>query len=203
VCFDLLPNASPCEVSEQCQSAVCDAFDLICCNRDCDDDDEICFPGEGVCRSLTYTPAAATPTPTGTPGPTPAENGDACAEGANCASGNCVNNICCEVPACEEGQHCAGGSGICVDGEPPSSPTPTEPPTPLPTANPCGACPPGFRCVGEICVRTSDSGGGCSTAGDNPSHGNLILAALVPLALWTGRRWQLQRSHVRRRGMRR
>jgi MYXO-CTERM domain-containing protein len=43
------------------------------------------------------------------------------------------------------------------------------------------------------------SSGGCSTGGDDPGSGNLVALALLPLAIWMRRRWQLQRVSVRRR----
>jgi hypothetical protein len=199
-----LPNNSVCDEDVQCESNVCDVFDGICCNRRCDADDEICFPGEGVCRSLTYTPRPATGTPTRTitptPRATPAADGEPCGAGPDCGSGNCVDTVCCKEPSCGENRHCEAGTGDCVDGGAPGSPTPTLIPTPLPTrptADPCGGCPPGYRCVGDLCVTTSSSGG-CSTAGDDPAHGNLVIMSLLPLALWAGRRWQLQRARIRK-----
>jgi hypothetical protein len=203
-CRALLPLDSPCNEDDECESNVCDVFDGVCCNRHCDADEEICFPGEGVCRPLTYTPAPATGTPTRTitptPRATPAPTGEPCANGTDCGSGNCVNEVCCTEPECGENQHCEAGTGVCVDGQLPTSPTPTLIPTPLPTLptpNPCGGCPQGYRCVGDICVVTSSSGG-CSTAGDDPAGGNLVVASLLPFALWLGRRWQLQRARIRK-----
>lgn len=204
VCRALLRNASPCDEDDQCESNVCDVFDGICCNRRCDADDEICFPGEGVCRGLTYTPRPATgtrtPTTTPTPRATPAGPGASCSVPGDCDPQNCVNNVCCQEASCGDNRHCEAGSGMCVDGPPPGSPTPTLIPTPLPTlptANPCGGCPQGYRCVGDVCVITSSSGG-CSTAGDDPARGNLVIASLLPLALWFARRRQLQRARMRK-----
>lgn len=203
-CRALLPLAEPCNENDDCESNVCDEFDGICCNRQCDSLDEICFPGEGICRSITYTPRPATGSPTATitptPRATPAPNGESCANGPDCGSGNCVNTVCCEEPSCGENRHCEAGTGVCIDGQAPGSPTPTLIPTPLPTlptANPCGGCPQGYRCVGDVCVITSSSGG-CSTAGDDPAQGNLVVMSLLPLALWMGRRWQLQRARIRK-----
>jgi uncharacterized protein (TIGR03382 family) len=48
-----------------------------------------------------------------------------------------------------------------------------------------------------ICVATSSSSG-CSTGGSSGS-GNLLVVGVLPLLLWLGRRWQLQRAVARSR----
>jgi MYXO-CTERM domain-containing protein len=56
-----------------------------------------------------------TNTPTATPTHTPVPNGGACDDGADCLSGNCVDDTCCAEPACPPGQSCdnPGHAGEC------------------------------------------------------------------------------------------
>jgi hypothetical protein len=65
-----------------------------------------------------------------TPTPTPLVNGADCTNPARCASGNCVNGICCEVTQCPAEQFCAPLTGMCQSGP---TPTPTSSPTGTPT----------------------------------------------------------------------
>jgi hypothetical protein len=209
ICRGLLPLGETCELHEECQSSVCDVFDGICCNRTCDSATEICFPGEGLCRSITYTPSPATPTVTATPTfREDVPNGDDCNAAVECSSGICENNVCCETE-CGDDEHCEEGTGVCVPGGPPGTPTHTQVPTPIATATPADQCTdeeaagcPGQRCViingAPACVSASSSGG-CSTGGEDPASGNLVAIALLPFAMWIARRWQLQRVRVRRR----
>lgn len=202
VCRSLEDLGRPCQLNEECKSNVCDVFDAICCNRTCDPSTEICFPGEGICRSIDYTPTPRTPTPT----PTatfrePREIGEDCLAPEECTLGFCENEICCDRD-CSSEEHC-DDTGHCVPGGPPGTPTNTMVPTPLPTAtpeDPCQNidCPAGQTCLQGLCVATKSSGG-CSTGGDDPGSGNLVALALLPLAIWMRRRWQLQRVTVRRR----
>ncbi len=197
ICSDLQGLGDPCEENAQCQSNVCDAFDLWCCNRRCLPDEEFCNP-DGFCTPfdsetpLATATATATPTFQSTPGP----EGERCSVGSECESGFCVNNVCCMVSSCPEDQHCAEGSGMCVDG---GTPTPTQTPLLTPTdgtLNCGGQCPPS-RCINNVCVSTSSSSGCNAGGGSEPAAGNLLLAAMLPLALWSGRRWQLARARGR------
>lgn len=200
VCSPLSGLGDVCEENSECLSNVCDAFDLICCNRRCLPDEEFCNP-DGFCTSfnpvtpiVTATGTATTPTPTATVRSTPGPDGELCSIGSECQSGFCVNSVCCMVDFCPEDQHCAEGSGLCVAG---GTPTPTRTPTGIPTGsvNCGGQCPP-ERCIDNRCVVTSSSSG-CNTGGGEPASGSLVLAALLPLALWSGRRWQLARVRAR------
>jgi hypothetical protein len=210
VCKAKSSNGEDCEENAQCASNVCDAFDLICCNRKCSEA-EVCFPGEGACRPFDYTPPVKTPTvtatPTSTPRSTPAPTGELCSIAGDCQNGLCVNGVCCSQSSCPVDQHCEQGSGECVAGAA-GTPTPTRSPTPIPTIptpNPCGVCPSGTSCQvvngAPVCINTSTSGG-CSTVGEDPARGNLAVVALLPLALWASRRWQLRRARVRARAAR-
>lgn len=60
-----------------------------------------------------------TETPTGTPTRTPTPSGEPiaafCTNPSDCASGNCVDRVCCVDPSCPEGESCnnPGSSGTC------------------------------------------------------------------------------------------
>jgi hypothetical protein len=94
---------------------------------------QICFPGMG-CEAPTSTPTftpTSTPTftPTSTPTSTPTQtptvtptstgipDGGDCLDPADCQSGNCVLNVCCETPCNLPGQVCnvVGNEGTCVN----------------------------------------------------------------------------------------
>jgi hypothetical protein len=118
--------------------------------------------------------------------------------------------VCCAESTCGGDAHCEKGTGVCASGgTPTASPTTTatKAPTRLPvtpTVNPCSPNP----CNGKKCIVGSDgqaqciitsSSGGCSTGGDGGSGSNLAIAAMLPVALWFGRRRQLQRAVAKRR----
>ncbi|MDX2169280.1 MAG: VCBS repeat-containing protein [Deltaproteobacteria bacterium] len=212
VCHLPLGPGEPCQEDLECASEVCDGFDLICCNRRCDEVAEFCS-SEGECKpfptvpaetpNVTSTPLADTPTPTPTRTErlTPGPDGEECSVGGECTSGFCVNDVCCVEQSCNANEHCQAGTGQCVAGGTPTrTPTSTRLPS-TPTVNPCGSCPKGTRCQvvngAPLCI-SSSSGGGCSTTGSGDSR-DLVIAAMLPLALWLGRRWQLQRARARRR----
>jgi hypothetical protein len=164
---------------------------------------EVCFAGEGVCRPDTYKPTPGTPTAV----PTPTHKldqpvGQDCSFDDECTSGICDDLVCC-TEECDDQHHCEAGTGVCVPGTLPTTPSPTAIPTPIATAtpeDPClnVSCPGGQSCLGGLCV-SSSTGGGCSTGGDNPAPGNWIVISLLPLGLWITRRWQLQRVRAKRR----
>ena len=201
ICRPLLDLGDQCNVDQECASTVCDGFNKICCAERCDPISEDCNP-DGQCVPLGSTPNVQTPTPTRTPRPAPAPNGELCSVESDCESEFCVNEVCCEVSACGANEHCAEGTGQCVAG---GTPTPIYTPTRLPTSssNPCdpNPCLSGEKCriVNGLaaCFSTSSSSG-CSTTGSGGS-GNLLVVAAMPLLLWLGRRWQLQRAVARSR----
>lgn len=205
VCRDRGDPGENCQEDEECKSGVCDVFDAICCNRVCDPDTETCFPGEGICRPVGYTPSPRPETPTATRTPTPRpvqEDGEDCFQDVECQSGICDDAVCCKEE-CDDDHHCELGSGDCVEGPAPTSPTPTLIPTPLATRtpeDPCEniSCPGGQQCLSGLCVSNS-TGGGCSTGGSDPAPGNWIAVMLLPLTMWAGRRWQLHRARATRR----
>jgi hypothetical protein len=45
-------------------------------------------------------------------------NGERCDMSSDCASGFCVNGVCCEVVSCPSGQQCQLGTGMCAPGLP-------------------------------------------------------------------------------------
>jgi hypothetical protein len=207
VCHQLGAPGDPCEDNSQCQSMVCDMLNPntlqpICCSRQCNPTTEKCF--EGNCVDINFTPSPTlTPTASPTPRLTPGAPGESCFFQSDCTTNFCTDQVCCTVQTCPVNQHCMPPDGMCHDAP---SPTPTFSPAPTPpTPNPCGGCPQGLQCVvtsiGPICKSTS-SGGGCSTGDDAPAPGNLAITALLPLALWMGRRWQLHRVRVRHRAPR-
>jgi hypothetical protein len=214
ICKPLTDLGDMCVEDVQCQSEVCDAFDLICCNRRCNEATEVCNP-DGRCGApirpgtstptpnLTGTAANTTPTVTATPRLTPGGNGEECALGGDCTSGFCVNAVCCVERICGGDAHCAAGTGTCESGGTPTR-TPTSTRLPVtPTVNPCSPnpCPSGQKCIANAgqaqCIVTSSSGG-CATSGDAGSDSNLLVAAMLPLALWFGRRLQLKRAVAKR-----
>jgi hypothetical protein len=208
VCHLLRDNGDICNEDAECSSEVCDAFDGICCNRRCNEMTEEC-KSDGRCAPIgsaetplvTTTPIDGTPTPTPTHRLTPGGNGEDCSVSGDCSSTFCVNNVCCVEETCGGDAHCQAGTGECASGGTPTrTPTSTRLPS-TPTVNPCGSCPKGTRCQvvngAPICI-SSSSGGGCSTSGGGDGR-DIAIAFMLPLALWVGRRWQLQRAHARRR----
>ncbi len=209
VCSPRSSLGDACEIDEECASGVCDTFDLICCDRTCRND-EFCNPdGRCTIEGATATPVMSgtpsngtpTPTPTRTQRSTPAPTGELCSVGSDCNTGFCVDQVCCAVSACSSSQHCAEGSGMCVSG---GTPTPTRTPTKVPTVsnNPCSPNPCGsLKCIVNdlgrpVCVASSSSSG-CQTGSGDPASGNLLIAAMLPLALWAARRRTLARTPVR------
>ncbi|MEO8602235.1 MAG: VCBS repeat-containing protein [bacterium] len=215
ICSPRTGNGGDCNEDSECQSSVCDIFDLICCNRICDEATEVCR-ADGTCGSGDPTPqrtvtpeVSSTPTPTGTARLTPGVNGEECSLDPDCSSTFCVNNVCCVERTCGGDAHCESGTGECASG---GTPTRTPTVTPIltstrlpvtPTVNPCSPnpCNKGQKCIANNgqaqCVVTSSSGG-CATGGDAGSDSNLLVAAMLPLALWFGRRAQLKRATIRK-----
>jgi hypothetical protein len=118
----------------------------------------------------------------------------------------CVDNVCCEEDQCNEDEHCELGTGTCVEGPPPATATPTRTGgsgvtpatrtrTPLP-GNCDASCPP-EDCQPDGSCFSSDRSGGCSTGGRTPDGRDALMLSLLPLGLWLGRRWQLERATVR------
>ena len=73
------------------------------------------FNRDGCSFELSY-PFAVLPTPT----PVPFPLGTGCSAGSDCASGFCVDSVCCESPSCPELVSCAcpGFLGTCVSACP-------------------------------------------------------------------------------------
>ena len=89
------------------------------------------------------------------------ELGDACSGGGECASGNCVDRVCCDSSSCEICHNCARGTGRCTSIQltvsPPSSFN--EDTTPPPGEAAC------TRARSKVC-----DDGGCVGCGDSTSQ---------------------------------
>jgi hypothetical protein len=217
VCHGLSDNGTPCQSNSECSSNICDPYNAICCNTRCDPNTENCNE-QGICQQFTPGPgtpnagspgATATATVSATPRSTPVQFG-ACSVSADCTSGNCAGNCCASKTPCASGE-CTSDFGVCVAAATPTvTPTPGSgtpgsgaSPTPINTRLTCdpNPCPAGQRCEldpfgAPICIGGGGGGGGCSASVDEPARGNLIVAALLPLALWAGRRLRLRRARV-------
>jgi hypothetical protein len=76
----------------------------------------------GTCTGSGCVSPTPTATPTTTPSSTPTTtptgipNGGGCADRADCASGNCVNDVCCDTPCTGELESCnqLGNVGTCT-----------------------------------------------------------------------------------------
>ncbi|MGH7785532.1 MAG: hypothetical protein ACRERC_01625 [Candidatus Binatia bacterium] len=79
---------------------------------------------DDACVEASPTPTATpTTTPTQTPTNTPIPDGGACAAPIDCASGNCVQDVCCNTACNLPGQFCnlSGSVGTCSE---PAAPVP-------------------------------------------------------------------------------
>ncbi len=114
MCRHELPNGAGCRSDVECASQVCDQFDEVCCDRECDLASEFC--DGGTCRLFGTPLPTATGTPTPTATPTPRGKGALCGEPEDCQSGFCVDGVCCAAASCPAGQFCSFGSGACVSG---------------------------------------------------------------------------------------
>lgn len=170
MCHVLARPPAPCTKDEQCTTGYC--VDGFCCNVPACFPGDTCGPPDGLCH-----PA---PTPTRTPG----GPGTGCLTDDDCERLLfCVDGVCCVRPSCDPFN--CGANGQCEAG-PTRTVTPTRIPPPPDT-------PP------QITIHTS-RGGGCSTgAGESVGSADLLVILLLPLALWTGRRWQLARVEARER----
>jgi hypothetical protein len=113
-CNDLRPTGTGCEVSQQCTSGLC-ALDTTgtnrCCDASCEQSGRACGP-DGTC--------VCSPDRVDVGGNCLLNDGEACANPGDCASGSCVAtvagaNICCAT-ACP-GAFCGGDGSSCVECE--------------------------------------------------------------------------------------
>lgn len=113
-----LNSSIPCECVEvgccQFNSSTClDNVSIIACGLN---SDRFVVGGTcGVdCKPPTATPTQ-TPTVTITPTRTPIANGGRCVDPADCASGNCVDDVCCDTPCNGPAEACnlVGRQGTC------------------------------------------------------------------------------------------
>lgn len=173
-----------CRDDGQCADpGICDAVGQICCSELCNADEECAIDGNGC---------IANPNPTFTPGVI----GGPCSRDSDCIDAQapyCTDGVCCVTDHCDGGQVCAAGEGTCATPTPTPSVTPTR--TPVDLVCPDGGPPDPAT---GFCSVTSRSGGGCSMAEKNGgTAADLLLACLLPAALWLGRRWQVRQVRLR------
>lgn len=101
-------NGQTCSGASTCASGYC--FDSTCCATDCTTACRSCANASGTCSAVTN--ADDPPSCTGTTscdgsGNCKKKNGQGCAAGSECLSGNCVDSYCCDGA-------CAGGCDVCA-----------------------------------------------------------------------------------------
>jgi hypothetical protein len=126
----LLANGAACGVNAECTSNFC--VDGVCCNNACGNLCNACTAvkkgsgADGTCGVI----AAATDPDSECPGATLCSgssscslfsNGTACSINGECASGSCVDGVCCNSPcnglcqACTTAKKGSGLNGVCGD----------------------------------------------------------------------------------------
>lgn len=127
LCIGSFPFAFCCAPSQVCGTTCC-FFGTVCtalgccptellCGSNCCSFGQTCVGGTCMDPSPTPTPTSTvTPTATETPTNTPIPNGGSCADPATCASGNCVDAVCCDTscPGPLEQCNLAGREGTCT-----------------------------------------------------------------------------------------
>ena len=96
----------------------CEQLGGTCTTEPCDGK---CTSPACACGKVPFTPSATpTATPTSTPTNTPLPNGGGCSVPSQCASGFCVDSVCCDTECTGSGQRCAvpGQVGTCVTAAP-------------------------------------------------------------------------------------
>ncbi len=147
-----------CAAMNECLMGVCDATDSVCCNMMC----------SGTCQSCKLAGSAGTCTPVAQGQDPDSEcagtdvcdggmgcvkvNGETCAMGAQCLSGNCVDGVCCNLGCGGTCQACdlAGSVGTCTN-------VPSN-------ADPANECAAGDCNGGGACEKTN--GDGCGNAAE-------------------------------------
>lgn len=129
ICRQPSDLGEPCDVDGECLTEICDRFTGVCCSEICGETEEC--NDVGSC-------SVANPTPEMRP------LGDSCSDDVDCASSNCVNNVCCNTASCPGGEVCLPPNGECA-------PEPTATPTPVPQG-PGSSCNVGSHCISENCV---------------------------------------------------
>ena|GEM_PF-3032678 len=179
------PDGSDCDGPEVCASGFC--ADGVCCNAACDRSCEACDLADHAGECTPYLagtdpemecPTAQLCSAPGVCAPENRPNGDACSDGATCASGHCVDGVCCES-ACDgvcEACDVAEQTGLCV-----AYAAGTDP------ANECSG---DGVCSGErACVNYETRGNGLCSLSRAPTRGaHALLAGLFGLTALLVRR---------------
>ena len=160
-------SGNPCSDDSECASLFC--RDGVCCDSACDQPCQGCTmalsqqssgncgpyggvrldeSAPGLCSALE---GCTTPPCTCSGGECLSDLGSACSMDVDCASGRCVDEVCCEVAACTGCESCAP-TGSCV-------PSDAE-------CGECGVCEPGtLTCTNGVCPNYSGDCGGCFEQG--------------------------------------
>jgi hypothetical protein len=165
-----LANGQACAVGTDCASGNC--VDGVCCNSGCTAVCQACnvAGNVGTCANLPqYTPdayplnACVAPNTCDGSGNCRSGNGQACTAGTDCASGNCVDGVCCNSTCTTTCLACsvAGHVGTCWNL-----------PQFSPDTNPANACVGNSACDGAGHCR-SNTGQAC-TAGTDCASGNCV-----------------------------
>ncbi len=142
-CGALLPPGSTCTLGGECQSGSC--VDGVCCNTACFGACQACnLAGSvGACTNIAANTDPANECANGAcsgSGACKLDNGQACAGGTACLSGNCVDGVCCGTACGGTCQACnvAGSLGTCTNI--PSGTDPANECSGTANCNGAGAC---------------------------------------------------------------
>ena len=178
VCRPLVPVGSLCDQDAACETGVC--RDGHCCDVACSGPCQSCSPAltdgpPGVCAPVlvgTDPHDECAGGSCGASGLCVLDNGGACAFGSQCASGNCVDGVCCNLSCDDLCDTCAypGSLGTCLplpNGSDPKNECPgaqvcsgSGTCTPGPNGTPCGSvleCET-TNCADGVCCDTSCNG---------------------------------------------
>ncbi|HLK89682.1 MAG TPA: hypothetical protein VKZ18_07305 [Polyangia bacterium] len=153
-------NGATCNQASECASGFC--VDGVCCDTACTDSTMTCF---SVGSIGTCTPVFV---------PQPRANGVACKQGSECASGFCVDGVCCNTACADSSMTCdgVGSVGTCTAA---TTSTPQALGTSCTTAVQCASA----FCVGGVCCDTACAGS-CMTCGAAGAVGTCTPVAACP-----------------------
>ena len=173
---------NPCTENDECDSGFC--VDNACCESACNIQCMSCGNAEGTCSSyvpageqdLNSTPTCVSPNACDGAGRCLLGNGESCQNSSECATGFCVDGICCESACDEPCMLCAGEDGTCTyhvaaGEEDQNSVPPCVGDSACDANGVCladmgGACTTAQDCVSGFCV----DGVCCENACDTPCH---------------------------------